>query len=598
MCFSGNRPPNSRNDSATLSLRTLLPSTRASFAGAALWMLACGGGSDGATPAVGTSGEGAGSSAGNRAAGGATMQGAGTGGAQSAGGSGGESGSSGGGSSGNSSGSSSSGSSGSISSGGSGSSGSSGSSGGSSGSSGSGGIGSSGGGGSSAGNGSNGGSGGAVDVCKNGQKDGAETDSDCGGPTCAPCATGKQCKISKDCASTFCDGAMCVATACSDKVVDGAETDVDCGGPSCGPCAVGHACKVAKDCASTHCNGAVCVDSACKDKALDGAETDVDCGGGACPTCALGQKCALGSDCASGFCDGTACVDSSCKDKVVDGSETGIDCGGPTCAPCAPGAACLVPADCASNLCAGGVCVGVTTSCAALHAAQPTLPSGVYSIKPDGAAGPKPAFDVWCDMTGDGGGWTLILKADGTQPTFVYEAAAWLDASTLNVDHPAFDDGFEAKLESYNSVPVTEVRVGLQSPVKSGQYRYLVLPLPSAYPSFGAMMAPDVLVPTAAGRAAWLGLIPGSTLQPDCLEGFNAIKASYATRVRIGILGDQEGENCADPDSFLGVGADNQPCMWLGNLDVNSTTSGASACWNPGHFDITVTPAYAAVFVR
>jgi hypothetical protein len=40
--------------------------------------------------------------------------------------------------------------------------------------------------------------------CSNGVKDGSETDVDCGGSTCQPCADGKSCLTGSDCVSTYC----------------------------------------------------------------------------------------------------------------------------------------------------------------------------------------------------------------------------------------------------------------------------------------------------------------------------------------------------------------------------------------------------------
>ena len=54
-------------------------------------------------------------------------------------------------------------------------------------------------------------------TCKNGVKDGDETDVDCGGATCSPCANGKGCLARRDCASLVCSGTTCNGNAgCSD----------------------------------------------------------------------------------------------------------------------------------------------------------------------------------------------------------------------------------------------------------------------------------------------------------------------------------------------------------------------------------------------
>ncbi len=66
-----------------------------------------------------------------------------------------------------------------------------------------------------------------------------------------------------------------------------------------------------------------------------------------------------------------------------------------------------------------GVC-GVTnpgpyTSCAQILANHPGALSGVYTVDPDGAGGADP-FQVYCDMTTNGGGWAVLFRS--TVPSY------------------------------------------------------------------------------------------------------------------------------------------------------------------------------------
>jgi hypothetical protein len=45
---------------------------------------------------------------------------------------------------------------------------------------------------------------------------------------------------------------------CSDSIQDGAETDVDCGGPDCDPCAPGESCETGTDCVTGTCSLVIC----------------------------------------------------------------------------------------------------------------------------------------------------------------------------------------------------------------------------------------------------------------------------------------------------------------------------------------------------
>lgn len=180
---------------------------------------------------------------------------------------------------------------------------------------------------------------------------------------------------------------------------------------------------------------------------------------------------------------------------------------------------------------------------------------GVYWIDPSGSG---QAYRVYCDMTRDGGGWTLLAKMDGNQDTFHFASPLWTNREILNPASLNLDP-VEMKSEAAVDLPVAELQVGMQ---ESGHVtRYVRLNMKEEKPLrmyffYGRFEATEV------GREAWKGMMVSSSLQVHCnREGFN-----NGRRLRIGILGNQE-NNCASPDSWLGLGS-NADGHTVGNMAI------------------------------
>ena len=131
--------------------------------------------------------------------------------------------------------------------------------------------------------------------CNDGVRNGAETDVDCGGGTCAACGAGQACSVHAT-ARPVCTGNVC-RPATSDGVKNGAET-VDCGGGSCAGCG-------AKGCHRRQRlrEGSASPTSARRRRARTASRTErrpTSTGGGSCGDCALNKSCSA-SDCLTNF---------------------------------------------------------------------------------------------------------------------------------------------------------------------------------------------------------------------------------------------------------------------------------------------------------
>ena len=90
------------------------------------------------------------------------------------------------------------------------------------------------------------------------------------------------------------------------------------------------------------------------------------------------------------------------------------------------------------------------SSCLGLLNSGQSKGDGIYLINPDGTN-----IQVYCDMTTNGGGWTLLMKVtQGT--TFNYNSNYWTTTNTLNENDLTLNNA-DAKYSSFNKCPVKDL---------------------------------------------------------------------------------------------------------------------------------------------
>ena len=224
-----------------------------------------------------------------------------------------------------------------------------------------------------------------------------------------------------------------------------------------------------------------------------------------------------------------------------------------------------VDEDCSSLIddnCDGEINEGCAwVSCKAILAALPEAEDGVYTLDVDGD-GQAAAFEAWCDMTTDGGGWTLLMKT-ATASAYTYPNAVWTatEGGSSEATDPTVDEDYVST--AFYQLKSTESRIALEAQSKWNSWSHAqnsarnLCNQSRMSGSYGA-------AGTCAARTN-CGTEPVNKRPLGVQEGTSASSSNkwnrfgyvndvngWGTRTRVGFTGDNDGSDSSD--SVMGLG--------------------------------------------